>query len=423
MIELTIFLKFLLALGLGALIGAERERFGGDGGAYKIFGGIRTFMFITLFGGLSTYISKIYFSWFIIPAFAGLIILISIGYFASVWASRGKDMGLTGEITALTAFLLGMLIFISEPIYAVVLAIILTTLLYLKNNLHGFIKNLSKDEIYSTLVFAIVAFVILPFLPNSTYGPLDVLNPYTIWLMVVFISGLSYVGYILIKVMGAHKGLGITGLLGGLVSSTAVTMSMATSSKKNKNEKIIKMLVFATIIANAVMFLRVIIEVYVVNKAILPQLIIPMSVMGAVALISALVLWLDKNKAKDTSEHDVEHTSPFTLGPAIKFGVLFAAVLLAVKLAEIYFGETGIYVASLISGFVDVDAITLTMANIAGNGITEKAAVMAITLAVMSNTIVKFGYAAIFGSKAFRKNIGIVFSLVIIAGIVAVLLM
>ncbi len=421
MIEFNVFLKFLLALALGALIGAERERFGGSG-VFRIFGGLRTFMFITLFGSLSVFISNVYFQWFIIPAFIGLIVLVSIGYLASVWSSKGRDLGLSSEVTALLAFLLGMLIFVSEPVYSVGLAIILTTLLYLKNSLHSFVKTLSREEIYSTLVFAIIAFVVLPFLPDKAYDPLGVINPYNIWLMVVFISGLSYVGYFLIKIMGPKKGIGFTGLLGGLVSSTAVTLSMASDSKKKVYESVVGLLVFATVIANSVMFLRVLVEVYVVNKSLLSSLVVPMLLMAVVGFSSALFFWFNRDKKIVSSDLNVVHTSPFTLKPALKFAFFFSLVLLSVKLAQIYLGTSGVFAASVLSGLIDVDAITLTMANLAHSELSSNTAVTAITLAVLSNTFVKFVYAFIFGSRDFRKKLSIVFLLIIISGLLAILL-
>jgi uncharacterized membrane protein (DUF4010 family) len=420
-VELDILFRFLIALVLGALVGAERERFARTNDNY-LFGGLRTFMFISLFGALSAYIGSIYEMWFIMPLFAGLVVLLAISYHASVHLSKGKSIGLTAEITGVMMFILGLMCFTGNLIYPVVLAILITTLLYAKDKMHAFVKKVSREEMYGTLVFAIVVFVILPFLPNQTFGPLDVLNPYKIWLMVVLISGLGYVGYVLIKILGSHAGIGLTGFLGGLVSSTAVTMTFAGHSKKEKNLDVTRLFVFAVLIANAVMFLRVIIEVYIVNKSILDKLLIPMSVMFLVATISALVIWFRKGDAEASAKKtEVTHTSPFTLGPAVKFGLLFGVVLFVVKLAEVYFGDTGLYIASLVSGFVDVDAITLSMANLAGTTISEKVAATSITLAVMSNTIIKFGYAAIFGSKAFRKRIGIVFGLVLAAGLLSLL--
>ncbi|MFH1588981.1 MAG: MgtC/SapB family protein [archaeon] len=422
MAELVILLKFLLALVLGALIGAERERFAKVRDGF-LFGGIRTFMIIALMGAIAAYVGELYSDWLIVPIFFGLVVLIGVSYYVSATESKGQSIGLTAEIAALAVFLLGIISYKGEPIFAVVLGIIIATLLYMKESMHKLVKQVSREEMFGTLAFAIIVFLVLPFLPNQTFGPLDVLNPFKIWLMVVFISGLGYVGYIMIKVLGSKIGIGLTGLLGGLVSSTAVTMNFAGQSKKEKNVKIVRLFVFATLLANAVMFLRVIIEVYVVNKSILSELLVPMIIMFVVSLGCALWLWMSRGNSTVSNETSVEHKSPFTIGPALKFGILFGVVLFVIKLAEVYFGDTGLYIASIVSGFVDVDAITLSMANLAGDTITEKVAATAITLAVMSNTIIKFGYAAIFGSKEFKKKLGISFVLIVVAGLLAIWLL
>lgn len=420
---LSVFARFLLAIALGALIGAERERFGKRRDEL-MFGGIRSFVFISLLGAIAAYLSSIYFEWFIVPIFLGLIILIGISYYGTIFLTKGRNIGITGEVAAVLAFLMGVLCFTETPILALGLTVIITAFLYFKERLHGLVNKVSREEMYSTLVFAIFAFVILPFLPNQTYGPFDVLNPYKIWLMVVFICGLSYVGYIAVKILGTNKGIGLTGLLGGMVSSTAITMSFAGQSKKETNKNIIRLLVFGTLIANAIMFVRVIIEVSVVNKSLLSSLLVPMIVMGVVALIAAWFLWLSangksENKKQDT---DISKKSPFTFGPAIKFGILFGIVLFVVKVAQVYFGDTGVLIASIVSGFVDVDAITLSMASVAGTEVSAKVAVSAITLAVMSNTIIKFIYAGMFGSKSFRNKLGITFAFVVAAGLITILL-
>ena len=421
MAEITVFLGFLLALGLGALIGVEREHFVVAKRPFKGFGGVRTFMFISLLGALSAYVSMVFFDWFVVPVLIGLISLLVVSYIASVKWSKAKEIGMTGEVTALITFIIGMMCFGPEPVYAVAIAILVTLFLYVRKRLHRFVYNLSSEEIYSALIFAVIAFVILPFLPNRTFGPLDVLNPYKIWLMVVFISGMGFAGYILIKVAGPKKGMGLTGLLGGLVSSTAVTMALANSAKKVRSLSTTKMLVFATVVANAVMFVRVLIEVWVVNKSLLPDLLLPMLFMLLAATVAAGVMWWTREK-DDEKHTEVTHTSPLSLGPALKFGLLFGVVLFVVKAAQVYFGETGVFIASAISGFVDVDAITLSMAQLAGTSVSREAAVGAIILAVMSNTVVKFVYASLFGSKAFRNRLGVAFAIVVAAGVIALFL-
>ncbi len=406
-----------MALGLGALIGAERERMKWKG-TYVKFGGLRTFMFITLLGAVAQYVSSLFLDWFLVVVFLGLVFLMMVAYIASAKASNWRDLGLTGEVTALLSFLIGVLCFAVNPFFAVALSIITTTFLYLKERLHSFVRNVKKEEIYSTLIFAIVAFVILPFLPNVDVGPFGFFNPFKVWLMVVFVSGLSYVGYILIRFLGERRGLGFTGFLGGMVSSTAVTISMAQKSRHDKSP----LLVFAAVVANGVMILRVFLAVYVINKSLLLPLIPPLGVMAIVAFVSSWVLWRFYRHKKGSAEPSVEHSSPFTIGPALKFAFIFSLTMLVVRLAESFFGSAGVYVASFLSGFVDVDAIVLAMANLVSSNVSPSVAVNAITIAVMSNTMIKFFYASLFGSKEFRKKMGLMFSLIILAGLLVVLL-
>jgi uncharacterized membrane protein (DUF4010 family) len=422
MTEIEIFLRLLLALSLGMIIGSEREKFAKKDNDYE-FGGIRTFMFIALLGALSGLISKEYFGWIIVPVFIGLVSLLAVGYHYSIKLTKGRSIGVTGEIAALLTFLIGLLALTDYVLLSIAMAILIATFLYLKVYLHGFLKRVNEKEMYSTFIFAIIAFVILPFLPNQAYGPYGVFNPYRIWLMVVFIAGLSYVGYILTKILGSKKGIGLTGFFGGLASSTAVTMSMASRSKEEKNAKFAKMFIFATLVASSVMYVRVLILVLVLNRALLNTLLLPMLVMGVVTIICAGFFWFKKDGESQKNNAEIRYESPLSVSFAIKFGLFFALVLFVIKVAQTYLGHTGLYIASVLSGFVDVDAITLSMTGIAGSDVGFKVAATAITLAVMSNTFVKIVYARIFGSREFAKKLAITLAIVIVAGLLTIWLL
>ncbi len=418
--EFEIFLRLLLSLGLGALIGAERERLGKEKDEFQ-FGGIRTFMFISLLGALSALLSKTTYDWINIAAFMGLIVVIAIGYSSSIKLSKGKSIGVTGEVSAFLVFLIGMLTLTEHLVLAVAITILVATFLFLKERLHLFLKKVSEKELLSTLIFAIITFVVLPFLPNKTFDPLGVINPFNIWLMVVFICGLSFIGYILTKLFGSGRGIGLTGLLGGMVSSTAVTMTFAARSKQDKNPASIYAI--GALLANSIMFFRVLIAVFVINRQLIPVLLVPILTMGLVALLCAGFLWYIKDKKEKTKSREILYESPFNLKNAFKFGVFFAIILAVVKIAQLYLGHTGLYIASMVSGFVDVDAITLSMAGIAGKAILLRVAATAITLAVISNTVIKLGYALIFGSKEFGRKLGFSLGLAIVSGLVAILLL
>lgn len=404
-------LKFVIALAIGALIGIERERKSPE----TEFAGIRTFIFIALLGILSAYLSEI-FPYFYLITFAGLSILVGLSYWVST--RDNGDVGLTTEVAALLTFTLGLMCYGDEGYkLAPILAILITTLLALKPSLHKLAQKISQKEMTDTLKFLIIAFVILPLLPNQTMGPWEVFNPYQIWLMVVFISGISYAGYILMKIVGPERGLGLTGVVGGLVSSTAVVTAMATRVKES--DALMKAAVFAAVVASSMMFLRIFFEVLVINSSLAPLLAAPMIIMGILGILLGVVVW--RSSAVKEMDSELELKNPFSLKPALIFGALFIVILFVSKLASIYLGSRGVYLASIISGVADVDAITISMALLAQNNVlSATTAVTAITLASISNTVVKFGIALFLGTKTFGKNLGVLFAIIIMAGLLAV---
>lgn len=411
--EMMLILKFLISLGIGALIGIERER---KHPKQPEFAGIRTFILIALFGTISAYLSQVN-PIFMIIAFSGVIVLVALSYMVST--RENGDIGITTEVAAILTFVLGALCYTDEGIkIAPIFAIIITTLLAIKPYLHRFAKKISEKEMLDTLKFLIIAFVILPLLPNQVIGPLNVFNPYQIWLMIVFISAISYAGYMLMKFLGAQRGLGLTGIIGGLVSSTAVTTAMA--SKVKESNFLLKAAVFATVIASSMMFLRVLFVVSVINPDLIYLLLAPMLIMGVVGILLSIFVW----KRTEVKKFDagVGFQNPFTLKPALIFGALFCAILFISRIADIYFGNSGVYAASIISGVADVDAITITMALMAKTTISATTAVTAITLASISNTIVKFLFALFIGTRKFGQIIGIIFALIILSGLATIFL-
>jgi uncharacterized membrane protein (DUF4010 family) len=408
---MDIVLKFLIALAIGALIGIERERKQVN---KSEFAGIRTFILIALFGIISTYINEFYPN-FLVISFLGLIVLVGLSYMVST--RETGDIGITTEVVALLTFILGALCYTDEGIrIAPIFAIIITALLAAKSYIHKFVRKISEKELINTLKFLIIAFVILPLLPDQTMGPLGVFNPYQIWLVIVFISAISYAGYILMKLIGAERGLGLTGIIGGLVSSTAVTTAMA--SRVKESEFIIRAAVFATVVASSMMFLRILFEVLVINPDLIPLLIVPMLSMGILGIVLGVLAW-KATKVKEVGEK-IKFKNPFSLRPAFIFGILFLIILFMSKIADIYFGSSGLYVASVISGVADVDAITISMALLAKNTIPQDVAVTAITIAAISNTVMKFAIALFIGTRRFGQIIGVIFAAIITTGLIAV---
>lgn len=400
---------FLTAILIGALIGTERQRRLAED---KVRGvaGLRTFTLIALLGALSATLADYYGPTFALAAFASFTILVGIGYASSV-STLGR-IDFTAAVAAVVTFTLGMLTRFEESmLLAVSLAILTTWILATRRISHHYVEALSDTDLLDTLKMGIIALVIYPLLPDTPLDPWGVLNPREIWLMVVLVSLIGYVGYVLIRILGAERGLTLTGVLGGLVSSTAVTTAMATEVKVNR--EIISSAVFATAIASCTMFPRVLFVILVVNRDLL-FLLLPKLLSMAIVGIALAYLLMRKSAplGKEVAVKD-----PFRIVPALKFGAFFAFVLLTSKLASTYFGDAGAYAAAIISGLADVDAISLSMATLAKSTLDPAIAATAITLATITNTLVKISIAYILGNREFGNRIATIFVPMIVIGL------
>lgn len=418
--DLTLFYRFGVALFIGMLVGLQREYVSEEisNRSHGMFAGVRTFALMSLAGCVAAYIADILGnSWVFIGIMIPLGGLIIAAYY--ITSSQG-DAGMTTEVAAVVVVLSGALCYWNQLALAVAIGVITTALLSFKLELHGFAALLTREDIVATLKFAIITAIILPVLPNESFGPppFDVLNPYKIWLMVVLISGISFLGYVLIKLVGERQGIGLTGLLGGLVSSTAVTLSF--SQRSQTENQLAKPFALAIIVAWTVMFARVLVEVMVTNLSLLSVVWLPITAAGAAGLLYGIYLYFSP---RGDDVRDMAVSNPFELGPAITFGLLYGVILLAARTAQIYFGDTGIYISSILSGLADVDAITLSMAELSQSGNLElSTAARAIVLATMSNTVVKGGIIMAGGAIALKKALLPGFLLILITGVVLALL-
>jgi uncharacterized membrane protein (DUF4010 family) len=409
----TLFFRFGVALVIGILVGLQRE-YAFDARDKELFAGTRTFALMALSGCAAAMLGDI-----LSTPWPFIGVLIVVGAFLTlshyIGAMRGA-VGLTTEMAALLTVITGGLVYWGEVLLAVALAVTMAVLLSLKLETQRFVRKLTREDIIASLQFAVITAIILPLLPNRTFGPapLDVLNPYTIWLLVVLISGISFVGYVLNKTLGASRGIALTGLVGGLASSTAVTMTFAQRSRQIG--KLVRPFALAITIASTVMFARVLIEAAVVNPALLSALWIPILGSILVGLVYSLFLYLSQ---RSHSEEEVSLENPFDLGMAIKFGLAFTIILLVSRTAQIYFGETGVYVSSALSGLVGVDAIVLSLAELSreAGGIDPAVAKRGIILAAVANTIAKGGIVLVAGTGRLRRVVIPGFLLMILAAI------
>jgi uncharacterized membrane protein (DUF4010 family) len=399
MFDVDLALRFSAALGLGLLLGLERER---KRDAELLFGGIRTFALIALLGAVGAFMEReLDQGWLLLTTFIALSALVIVSY--ATTAARG-ELGITTEVTALLAFIVGALCGWEKVGVASVATVVCLLLLTLKDFLHRLARRVELADVEATLQFAVISVIILPLLPNQNFGPppLDVINPYKIWLMVVLIAGLNFLGYLLVKVLGSEHGLVLTGILGGLVSSTAVTLSF--SQRSRQEPSLSSAFVLAILVAWTIMFVRVFVMVGVVNRELAKNLALALGCMAVAGLLISFFLW-QRSKARETGTVSAG-ANPFELSEAIKFGFLFGFVTVVAKAAETYFGATGLYLAGALAGLTDVDAISLSMANLATtNPESLLIAARTVVIAVVANTLVKAGMAAFMGAPALRRTV------------------
>ena len=394
-----LFYRFGTALVIGILIGLERE-FAADRAGQNAFAGIRTMMLISLAGCTGALLADLTASpWLLVAVIVVTGGLILAGY---INHSRAGDIGGTSEVAATIVLLIGAVSYYGYFALAAAIAVTTTVLLSLKGTLHSFAHRLSTTDVYATLKFAVISAIILPVLPNHSFGPppFDALNPYRIWLMVVLISGISFSGYVLLKFVNARNGIGLTGLLGGMVSSTAVTLSY--TQRGRRQPKLANPFALAITIAWVVMYGRVLVLVGVVNLALLVQIWLPLVVTAAALMLYGVYLL---RQSDSVNHEEVALVNPFELGPALTFGAVYAITLLFVRTGEVYLGSTGVYLSSFLSGLAAVDAVAISMSELSGpsGSLSAGMAANAVLLAVLANTVVKGAWVLIGGGKEIRR--------------------
>jgi uncharacterized membrane protein (DUF4010 family) len=298
------------------------------------------------------------------------------------------------------------------------IAVVVTGILALKEPLHSLASKFSSDDMYTTVKFLVLTVIVLPLLPNRDLGPLDALNPFKIGLMIVFLAGMGLVGYVLVRLLGSRRGMGLAGLAGGIASSTAVTA--AVSGQARRDPKNINACMLAVVLASAAMPVRVIIEVAAMYAPMTRYVAPPMVAMAVSGLLIGYYFY--QRDPEQTSE-DVKVRNPLELRIAVYFGILFAIIMPASKAALIYLGSRGLLLSAAVSGSVDLDAITISIANMARGQMTEPwMGALGILVAVASNTAVKAGVAMILGGWAFGWRVAVAFVLTLLAAAGALLL-
>ena len=406
-----------IALAIGLLIGVERGWKSREAKEGERIAGLRTYGLTGLLGGgagvLSQYIGAMAFG-FIFLSFTAAV---TVAY--AVRRKTKEDVSITGLVALLLTFILGVLAVLDHVNLAASAAVVTALLLRFKDVLHGWLKKLERQELHAALQLLLISVVLLPILPDRGYGPWQILNPYEIWWMVVLIVSISFIGYFSMKIAGPEKGVMLTALAAGLASSTALTLHFSRMSHQQEDMK--NLLAAGILLACGTMFPRIVLISSLINPVLFNLLIVPMIMMTLVTLISAMIIW---RKSIDQPPTELTHLiNPLELKPALFFGAFLVLVILLGKAAVDFFGDTGLYMLAAVSGIADVDPINLTLSRMSITELSLDVAVLAILIAVSSNTILKGILAVFVGGPAFGIRVLLPLLVAAGAGLITTLLM
>ncbi|WP_420426677.1 MgtC/SapB family protein [Algiphilus sp.] len=400
-----------MALALGLVVGFERGWHARARAEGERIAGVRTFGLIGLLGGLSVLLGQAT-SMAVVPvALAGLAAMLLIAY--GLRSLREDDAGITTLTAAVVTFIIGALCVSGRLEIAAASAVVMGLVLSAKPAMHGLIHHVSEAELRAVFQLLLISIVALPLIPNQGYGPGNVLNPYEIWWMVVLIAMLSSAGYFAMRIVGPQRGLLVTGALGGLASSTALTLSYARMFRQARELHI--PLSVGILLACAMMFPRVWLEAFVLQPHFAWSLIPPLLVMATIASAGLLVTRSDH--AAPVDKASIAISNPFELRTALQFGALLVAVTLLSHWGQVYLGDEGIYLVAVVASISDVDAITLTVARSVGDTFTPEVAQRAIVLSAAVNSVTKGILAAVLGGAAMWRTVALPLFVAAVAGV------
>lgn len=389
--EIAIIEKIVVTLIIGFMIGLQREM-REHSKEYIRFAGTRTFTLIALLGYLSAWMQNFVPFFLHVSLFLFGSLILAIYVYKTV---KSDSHGATTEIAAFVTYILGMMMYLSLDDYAIFIAVIMLLILEIKSTLVKVEKEITQTDIKSATLFLVMTFVVLPLLPNEMVDPFGVFNPHRTWLMVVLIAGISFIGYIAIKILGNKRGVYLTGIFGGLVSSTAVSITL---SKLFTSQNIyLKNFAGGMAIASTIMYMRVLAETAVFNSDLARSLAFPYVSAALVGLV--FVVYLYKNERVYKVEHIAVTNNPLELSEALKLGLLFGIIFGSIYIFQSKFGDSGVYIISFLSGLTDVDAITLSLSQLATVKISESTAMHGIMIATVVNSVVKLGIVFALGGR------------------------
>lgn len=402
--ELDIALRLASALGIGLLIGLERgwrDRTLEEG---RRIAGFRTCAAVALLGAVAGLLGETFGDVLLVATLAlALGVLLAVGYWHDIRASG--DLSITTVVAVLIAFVLGTLAGVGQIAAAATVAVVVTLLLGHKPEMHGLLAHLDRAELLAALRLLLISVVLLPLLPNRGFGPFEAINPYQVWWLVVLIAAISFAGYFAMKLAGTKRGILLTGFLGGLASSTAVTVNLARLGREHNAAH--RLVAGGIVLAGAVMFPRLLGIIAIFSP---PTVMLPLTVLGPAMLASALAaLWLaSQANSIAVGEHTrLEPDNPLNLRAAIQFGILLALLSLLSRGAQEWMGTAGLYALAALSGLADVDAITLSLLSGRGSGLDDTTIGFAVIIAATVNTLMKAALALGIGGARIGLDVAV----------------
>jgi uncharacterized membrane protein (DUF4010 family) len=416
---IDLFQRLSVALAVGLLIGLERGWRSREAGEGDRTAGLRTFALSGLLGGVWGAIAQTSGDGGGAAALGAAFVAYAaiFAFFRYREIAHDGTLGITTIVAAMLTFALGALAVLGPIEVAAAGGVAVAALLAWKSVLHSWLQRMTSTELRSGLVLLAMTFIMLPLLPRRTIDPWDALNPYEIWLMTIMIAAISFVGYVAVKLAGDRRGTAITGIAGGLASSTAVTMTLAQVARENPGQR--TLLTAGVLFASGVMSGRVLAIVAVINPSLLTAIALPVGAVGAVLVLVAVVLMMHSADDDGGGEGAIELKNPFELATVLKFGAVLATVMLATKLLTGAFGSAGAYLVAAVSGIADLDAVTLSMAR--GAGGDEPTAARAIFIAIAVNTASKTVMAWWIGGVGMGRLVAVVSALAVVTGVAALL--
>ena len=399
-----------ISLMLGLLVGLQRERTA-DGRP-----GLRTFPLITILGTGSAILAAAFGGWVILGAMLGVVAILSFERIVEC-RSADPDRGVTTEFAVLVMFCVGALIMVAPIAVPIAIGGGVAILLQFKPEMHRFAQTLGNDDLKAIMQFVLITCIILPALPNQTYGPYDVFNPWKTWLMVVLIVGMSLGGYIVYKFLGRDAGILLGGILGGAISSTATTVSYSRMARSR--QEITHVAAIVVMVASTVVFIRVLIEIAIVSPRFLVTSAVPITALMLMTAIPAVVMWYRVRKHSSVMP---EQENPTQMKSALVFAAMYAIVLVALAAAKAHMGTQALYVVSAISGLTDMDAITLSTAELANHDATILAdGWRLIVVASLANLVFKAVMVGILGGRRLFLEVTMLFGIPMLGGILLLL--